>query len=196
MKICHVTSMHDWKDDRIFERACVGLAEAGMDVTLVASPEMKHYVSDLGQKGGEDYTDINGVRVYWIKQRWGWRRRLYSSKEATKLAASLNPDIIHFHDPDLMPWMYQLAKRGHKVIYDIHENYGSRMEKLSFLPKFMRNGLAGIYRNVENFFINNYVGAVVVTEALKDLINCKNPNVLITGNLPYLKLLSQIELDD
>ena len=194
MIICHVTSMHDWKDDRIFERACVGLADSGVKTIYIASPEMKHYVSDLGQTNNEAYTDIKGVRIYWIKQRKGWRRRLYSSMEATKLAEQLNPDIIHFHDPDLMPWMYGLARKGKKVIYDIHENYASRMEKLSFLPAFARNQLAKLYRRFENFYINRYAGAVVVTEALKDLINCKNKNVLTIGNLPYLKLLSEIKL--
>lgn len=39
LKICFVTSMHDWNDDRIFERAAVGLASLGHHVTYIAPAE-------------------------------------------------------------------------------------------------------------------------------------------------------------
>ena len=55
MKICHLTSMHDWDDDRIFQRACVGLAREGHNVILIAT----YKGSDI----------IDGVKIIGIHQR-------------------------------------------------------------------------------------------------------------------------------
>lgn len=194
-KVLHVTSMHDWKDDRIFERACVGLARAGVDVHLIASPEMKGYLGNSGRKGSEEMTEIAGVKIHWLQQRQGLRRRLFSSYEAMRLAKKINPDIIHFHDPDLLPWMFLLAHRGYKVVYDIHENYVSRITR-SRLPVPVSKPLGKLYRNLENFFVRQFSGSVVVTDSMKMVVQKANPNVRVVNNLPYLSQLEGVRLAD
>jgi hypothetical protein len=42
LSICHITSMHDWHDDRIFQRTCKGLVREGVNVTCITTyPEDK-----------------------------------------------------------------------------------------------------------------------------------------------------------
>lgn len=194
MRICHVTSMHDWKDDRIYERACIGLSRLGHDVQLVASPEMSHYVSNQGRVGNESYSRINDVDVHWIKQRRGIKRRIFSSLEATKTAMELKPDIIHFHDPDLLPFMWYAKMRGNAVIYDIHENYSSRFAGRKGWPAFLLRFAKSVFVRIENFFIARFTGNVFVTASLQKLRGSESQRSIVIGNLPYLSLLNEVDL--
>jgi len=67
--------MHDWKDDRIFERACFGLAAMGHDVHLVATKEVGAYILNEDEKikvNSDELTSvISGVNIHWIKPRSG-----------------------------------------------------------------------------------------------------------------------------
>lgn len=196
MRICHVTSMHDWKDDRIYERACNGLARLGHKIQLVASPEMSHYVSYQGRVGNESFTRINDVDVHWIRQRRGIRRRVFGSLEATRKAMALKPDIIHFHDPDLLPFMWYAKLRGYTVIYDIHENYSSRFAGRKSLPSFVLSFAKSVFIRIENFFMARFSGNIFVTASLQKLRGSGSPRSLVIGNLPYLSLLREIEIPE
>lgn len=188
--------MHDWKDDRIYERACTGLAKLGHEVLLVASPEMSHYVSDQGRSGSEKSSLINGVEVHWIRQRKGIKRRVFSSFEATRKAMSLDPDIIHFHDPDLLPFMWYARLRGHRVLYDIHENYSSRFAGRKLLPESLLLFAKRAFIGIENFFIARYTGNIFVTASLQKLRGSGSKRSVVIGNLPYLSLLKEIKFPE
>lgn len=187
--------MHDWKDDRIFERACVGLSNLGHEVHLIASPQMKHYLSEEGQKDGSPTSVVNNVTLHWLKKRNGWKRRIISSLEAAHYARSLQADIIHFHDPDLLPFMLWIKWRGATVVYDVHENYASRFFRPR-IPKFIASLLSVGYRKIENWLIRQFDGAIFVTESLKNLCSSCEEKALVVGNLPYLKLLKQSTLPE
>jgi glycosyltransferase involved in cell wall biosynthesis len=195
MKICHVTSLHDWRDDRIFERACKGLFSLGHDVHLVASTVMNHYHSDNGRLADEKVSVIEGVNIHWIKPRKNLSRRLVGSFEATLKAMQLAPDIIHFHDPDLIPFMIIAKCRGNKVIYDVHENYASRLIRPT-IPKFIQKPLSFFYRRLENAILRFFNGSVFVTNSLLNLCNADKSKAIVIGNLPYLNLLSSIDLPE
>jgi len=192
MKVCHVTSMHDWKDDRIFERACIGLAKSGVDTHLIAAPNMNHYVSDVGRKGNEKQTNINGVTIHWLRERKGWKRRLFSSIEASIKAVRLKMDIIHFHDPDLLLWIYLMSWKNTKVIYDVHENYSSRFYTRTYLGHWLPKKFARFYRLMELYFINRFNGVIFVTQSMAKLYHHSNPNELVIGNMPFLSALQEL----
>ena len=66
-KICYVTSMHDWNDDRIFERAAWGLAQKGHEVTLIAPAE-------------RDF-EVDGITVLSIRIRSRFQKHLKRKKK-------------------------------------------------------------------------------------------------------------------
>lgn len=188
VKVCHVTSMHTWDDDRIFERACVGLVGEQFDVYLVSTPIALNKKSEEGIK--YDHEDQkNGVHLIWIKKRVGFLRRFWGSKEAIEKALGLNPDIIHFHDPDMLPWIwiYSFNFSG-KIIYDIHENYCARIDKLK-LPLFVRRAFMNLFRWFEIKVINKAGGYITTTDTMKSLYQKSKRSGIAISNVPYLSRL-------
>lgn len=108
-KIVQMSSVHNPLDIRIFHKISVSLAEAGHEVVIVA-PSQKAEVRQ-------------GVRIRPVplpKSRLnrilevGWR--------VFDAAVDEGADVYHAHDPELLPWLNRLRRRGHAVIYDMHEN--------------------------------------------------------------------------
>jgi glycosyltransferase involved in cell wall biosynthesis len=191
LKLVHVTSMHTWDDDRIFERACVGLAQLGYDSSLVSTAVAINKKSEEGILY-EDGDQKGGVKLHWVKKRAGIRRRLFSSYDAMRRAVKLKPDVIHFHDPDLLPWAYYYSffYKG-AMVYDIHENYCVRIHHLS-LPKGIKNMLANSFRGFEKMVIKRIAGFVTTTETMKTLYNGVPSPGIAVSNVPFLKRLAEL----
>ena len=109
-KIVHLTSAHDRFDTRIFVKMCSSLAKAGYKVTLV--------VAD-----GRGNECRNGVKIIGLPKS---NSRVYRMTKTVlsvyRIALSLNADVYHLHDPELMPAGYLLHRKKHKVIFDAHED--------------------------------------------------------------------------
>lgn len=179
LKICFVTSMHDWNDDRIFERAAVGLASLGHDVTYVA-PAEKDMVAE-------------GVRIVALPKRTRFQKHLYGPGEAFNAMKKIDADIYHFYNPNMMFKMRRWAKAGHSVFIDIHENYEARVDALP-LPAFVRKKAVNWYRNLENRLCSSFQGITVVTETMAKKLSPSGTPVLVVDNVPYLKRLEQVTL--
>lgn len=160
--------MHNWDDARIYQRACTYLAKQGVEVSYIAT--------------AISIPKENGVIGYSLKLRKGWRRRVFSSYQAYKTATQLKADIYHFHDPDLMPWMFLLRLRGRKVIYDIHENFYEKFVKLPIGIKQMVSFFYSIYEMPIYFFS----GIVTVSESLGAMYKHKAKQIQIVLNVPPL----------
>lgn len=180
-RICHLTSMHDWEDDRIFQRACTGLARKGFDVHLVAMARPDQEPAEF-QKFG--------VTIHLVPHLQGISRRWKGSRNVVRRAASVNADIYQFHDPDLLPHIGQLKSGKAAVVYDIHENYAGRFSDWG-LPSF----LGTLYRKYELFKINRLHGITVVSSSMKELFNDSDTPVEITRNSTDLERLRGIKLD-
>jgi hypothetical protein len=119
--VLHLTTRHPALDVRIFQKECRGLAEAGYEVLLAAPDapaEARH-----------------GVRFERLASRSHGPRPL---RIASRLAAAfgaarrLAPDVLHLHDPELIPVGLALAGVRQRVVYDVHED--TPREALTVLP--------------------------------------------------------------
>ena len=110
-KICHVTSVHNWNDIRIFKKQCISLAKIFDDVSLVA-PNAPEGIVDGVHVWGVNFPDIKNRKKRFFKLR----------KLIIQKAIDVDADIYQFHDPELLPFAKKLKKLGKKVIYDSHEN--------------------------------------------------------------------------
>ncbi|MCG8578252.1 MAG: glycosyltransferase [Flavobacteriales bacterium] len=110
IKVCHLTSVHRYTDNRVFFKECTTLAENGYDVSLVAP-------------GVEDH-ERNGVKIYGVPANTNRFKRVLSTAfvHVFKKAKALRADVYHFHDTELIPVGLMLRILGKKVIYDVHEN--------------------------------------------------------------------------
>ena len=181
LKICEISSMHPWADDRVFERACTGFAREGHDVTYIVT-----------HKGSPK---INGVKFKGIKPRTGISRRLISSFEATIMALKTDADVYHFHDPDLLPFILILKLFGKKVIYDIHENYIVRFQQWG-MPWLTIKVLTFLFRALENNVIRFLDGIIVTTQTMGDMFQRYARQTLVVRNVVDVDRLKGVNLDE
>jgi len=181
LRICFVTSMHDWNDDRIFERAAVGLASLGHEVIFVAPADRDKV--------------IEGVQIRAIPKRKRIGKHLFGPREAFTIMKTIEADAYYFFNPNMMIRMRRWAKKGYAVFADIHENYEVRVNVLP-LPKWLRKIAVKRYRKFENRLCSSYRGITVVTESMKRKLEPSGVPILVVDNVPYLKRLGKVELSE
>lgn len=128
VKVVHISTVHSCQDPRIFLKECRSLAEEGHEVHLI-TPD-----------GIEDIRDK--VHIHEFKTQFKSRaiRFFKSPTDIFKQALSYNPDVIHFHDPELIPVALKIHNRHGSVsiIYDIHEDNTTAIEQREYLPSFIK----------------------------------------------------------
>ena len=128
-RVVHLTTVHQAFDNRIFRKECRSLAAAGFDVTLVVPHE-------------RDET-VDGVRIRALPRPEGrLARLLLTGPRAWRAARSLDADLYHLHDPELLGAGLLLRAAGKPVIYDAHEDYRSSISQKAYLPAWLRRPLA------------------------------------------------------
>lgn len=137
-RICHMTSVHPFKDGRIFYKECTSLVKAGYDVTLVAA-------------GAQDEI-CNGVKIVGVPKASGRLERiLKTTYKVYKKALDIDADIYHFHDPELLPFGLKLKKKGKNVVFDSHEFVGEQIKTKTYIPEKLRNLISIMYKSYEAF---------------------------------------------
>ncbi|MCA9286307.1 MAG: glycosyltransferase family 4 protein [Phycisphaerales bacterium] len=152
MHVVHVTSVHPWDDVRIFHRQCRSLAATGHRVSLVAA---------RGPEPREATT--HGVHVHLLRSPTGrWDRMVRLAPALMRAARALEPDIIHFHDPELLPFGARLPS-GVRVVYDVHEDVAEDILDKPWLPAPLRRTAARSYQLVERRCLRRIDGIVAAT---------------------------------
>lgn len=184
-KICHITTVHNSDDIRIFRKECVFLArEPDFDIYLIAP--------------GESRKEL-GVNVVGIGERPNsrLRRAISFSKKAYKKALMLNCDLYHFHDPELLNVGIKLKKAGKYVVFDSHEDTGKQIERKTYIPNIIRSTVANTYRKLQDKTVKAIDGVVFPT-----LVDGKTPfdktakRLAIVDNLPILEEFKGVTLSE
>ena len=173
-KICHMTSVHKRYDVRIFQKECITLRKLGYEVHLVVSDaEPDEIVNDI-------YIHSTG---YLPKNRF--ERMTGAAKEVYKLAKSLNAEIYHFHDPELMGFGVKLSKQGKKVIFDSHEHTIVQIYSKRYLifPK----AVSKLFELYQKRVIRQIAEIITPTPQLVDLFKTINENAFLVTNYPKLE---------
>jgi glycosyltransferase involved in cell wall biosynthesis len=76
------------------------------------------------------------------------------------------PGIVHFHDPDLMLLVPTLKKRGHNVIFDVHEEYVKQMSHRHWVPRSLRSRMGQVYQWLEDQFLPQVDAIIAATPAI------------------------------
>lgn len=137
-KIVHLTSVHHALDNRVFEKECVSLAEAGFDTALVVPDD-----------GGDRV--VKGVRILTVPKPAGRRERiLHTTRAVMARGIAENADIYQFHDPELILPALRLRASGKPVVFDVHEDYyTSILDKSPYLSAAAARVVASGYYLVE-----------------------------------------------
>ncbi|MBO4646320.1 MAG: glycosyltransferase family 4 protein [Bacteroidales bacterium] len=149
-RICHITTVHPRYDVRIFHKECRSLA-AAYEVHLI--------VAD----GRGDET-VEGVHIHDIGKPAGRRERMFRfAKRAYRTAIETDATIYHFHDSELLPTGKKLARKGHIVIYDSHEDLPRQILTKPWIPKALRKIVSALAEQIENHHVKKMTAVVAAT---------------------------------
>lgn len=160
------------RDNRIYNKECGALLDAGFEVTLVVRGD--------GPDGGT-------VPVVALRPPSSRLARLtLSQAEAWRQLSRLRPGLVHIHDPELIPLAWLWA-RTHAAswVFDAHENLGKQIATKPYLKPWQR-GLARTYARLLTRWADRGADAVVAaTDSIARQFG--NPRTTVVFNYPWLR---------
>jgi glycosyltransferase involved in cell wall biosynthesis len=178
MKIAHLTSAHPRHDIRIFVKECSSLAAAGHEVTLIVADGL-----------GEEI--CNGVRIHDVGPKTGGRfaRMTGTVKRVYQAALKLRPDVVHFHDPELIPAGVRLKQAGIKVVYDVHEDVPRQILAKHWIPGAVRPLVSGGFETLEDWAARRFDAIVTSTPHIRKRFERLGAKAFDVCNFPILEEL-------
>ena len=133
-RVLHLTSVHRPRDVRIFHKHVAALRAAGADARVGGFP-----------------TPVPRAR----RLLAGWRLARRARREGA--------DVIHVHDPELLPAALWLARTSDaRVLYDVHEYLGETTRTKPWLPEPVRRPLSWLVERAEKAAARRLDGTVTV----------------------------------
>ncbi len=177
MKVCHISTVHDPFDGRIFHKECKSLADAGFEVYLVAAHDSDE--------------EVDGIRIRAIKRlHHPVKRILVAPVAALRRAIKTKAAFIHLHDPELLWIGFLLAVFGKKVIFDSHEYVGEQILSKEWIPtKPIRILVSKMYKGLEYLLTLPYYGIIVAVDDCARQFRHKK-RLEVVKNFPILKYIN------
>ncbi len=174
-KVCHITTVHNAKDTRIFQKECVSLAKHGFDTHLIVANQK----SEIDQ----------GIQIHNITSTTSGRlqRMRKTTQIAFEKAMEIDAEIYHFHDPELLPVGIKLKKKGKKVIYDTHEDVPRQILSKYYIPSIVRPVIAKVFEIYENRIAAKMDAIITATPFIRDRFLKINPNTVDVNNYPIFE---------
>lgn len=171
-----VTTVHGRHDVRIFLKQCRSLVSHGNDVTLVV-------------QDGKGNENRDGVKILDLGNPPAGRIRriLFSPWRAYRFLRSVPADIIHFHDPELLPVGFLLKNRKRHVIYDSHEDFPRQVLSKHWIHPELRKLVSILFESFENFVAKRLDAVACATPFIAKRFKLINPNSIDINNFPVLE---------
>ena len=128
-RVAHLSSHHQPVDNRIFQRECRSLADAGYQV---------HFIVRNPTDEVRDGVHIMAIRA----PRNRLERVTVTAFQVFRRALESKARIVHLHDPELIPWGFLLRALGRTVIFDVHEDFAQAAGVRSWIPRPLRGLVA------------------------------------------------------
>lgn len=170
-RVVHVSTAHHADDVRIFERECRSLASTGRYSVYVAA------AGSLPPDSGVQHIPLSPVPP-------GRAKRFSSGPlKALALSRALAADVWHFHDPELLPIAFKLARSGTPVIWDAHEDYLSQFTPdggKNWVPPPVRGAVRQGMQVMLEAVDRRAAGIVAATTTIAGRYT--NPRTVVVGN--------------
>ena len=174
MKVCHLSDAHSQEDTRIFHKECVSLASAGYEVYEITRG--KTYV-----KNGVHIIGVEDQGSSLLKRIFRTTRRVYQK------AIEIDADIYHAHDPELLPVLDKLKKRGKIVIFDSHENNVGLIEEKSYIPRYLKKIIQRLFEYYQKKKCLKFDAVITATPNMTDYFKSMGcQRVIDLCNFPIL----------
>ena len=177
MRICHLTTVHDWNDVRIYVKMCRSAVADGFRVDLVAPVASNNPVIDSG-----------GVTVHALRK---YRNRLLRSSlgtlRAIRKAVAIPATIYHVHDPELLPAVFVLRLSRRRIIFDFHEEFSAQIKTKPYLGRWSRMIGSRLARCWELLLCYAASRLVTATPRIRDRLPIRQERAAVVCNYPSLK---------
>lgn len=128
MRVIQITTIHSYWDNRIYFKICKSLS--------------KKYEVDLYAPYNDRTPSLEGINIRFFKDRGNnFKARMLRAISAMKVAIKHRNEIIHFHDPELLPFMLVARFFNKNIIYDIHEDNSLGIKLKYYLNPIIRFSL-------------------------------------------------------
>lgn len=151
-RVIQLSTVHAWDDNRICRKISRSLAEDDYEVILVARAAKS-----------KDSIPPRDVDLHVLPNPRGRIRRGLSSLGIWRRIRRLRPEVVHFHDPELLPTGLILKFLGHRVIYDVHEHVPDDIMEKEWIPTPFRGMVSAIMNVVERVASSRFDAIFAVT---------------------------------
>lgn len=181
-KVFVVTSVHGRYDVRIFHKQCRYITSHGYDVTLVV-------------QDGKGNENREGVKILDLGNPPAGRMRriLFSPWRMYRFLRSVPADIIHFHDPELLPVGLLLKNAKRHVIYDSHEDYPQFILSKHWINPLLRKTVSILFELFENFVARRMDAVICATPFIAKRFKLINPISIDINNYPLLEEFQPVD---
>lgn len=179
-KVCHISTVHDPLDVRVFYKECVSLVDHFETFLVIRSDE----------KASKFGVNMIPLRSF----RYKWARVLFAPIGAFFKGLKTKGDLFHLHDPELLIIAPLFKLLGKKVIFDKHENIAGQIMSKSWMgPNWIRSIVSGIYKLAERIFTSFCDKVVVVIpEMIGEFLEGK---AILVRNFPSQKAFEDLAID-
>lgn len=171
-RVCHVSTVHNPRDGRIFRKECASLAKRGADVWFI------------GAQDGDEIVD--GVHVVGIGKATNRIDRLTRRQaKVWKALDRVNPDLVHIHDPELIPLVLAWKTlRGRAGVFDAHEDLVGQIDSKAYLSERVRPLARAVAKTLVTLADKCFDGIIAVTPAVSKGFTHRNRQLV--HNYPLL----------
>lgn len=182
-KILFLSTVHNYPDLRIINKELYSLKENYTNLFYI------------GQHSSAESFYENEIKVIPLKIVINRFDRIFKLQyDAYQQIIIIKPNIIHFHDPELIPLMWFLKKKLKlKVIFDVHESVAESFKDKVWLPKFARKVLPCIYSFLEKYLIKNFDEIIIVKESFWKIYG---NGAIVIKNFPKIILAKSLSNKD
>jgi glycosyltransferase involved in cell wall biosynthesis len=168
-KILQLSTVHKSNDIRVYEKMSRSLIETGNTIYLIAID------SGVALDDKIIFYPLNN------KFRSNVLNRLFNNIKSLCLIIKIKPDIIHFHDPELLIIGLILKLFNKTVIYDVHEDVVKDImhKKINIIIKKM---IIYFFKPLEIFVASKIHNVIVVTPSIYNRFEGKVSNLKLIRN--------------